>query len=270
MPSPSQWGLLNPVWSLSCYLGFLVLGTLCPTHSSAQPPELAIAIWLRLLVSACLNLLWLLLATPITVLCLTLLTMQFFVVHRNCCYEPWIHGARYIQKNKDCFIWRSWGASINFFMIFHQKMGKLDGEATSIKHSWKSCINRAPQPGSLSHPVAATHFLIFMWWIWLLPQASPSHSMKCHCCPSDNQACVPERAMLSRSFSCCTESLQMVTQLCKDEYFTQYHGFSEISEHNVENKNSQYEEALIINLFCLKSLIYRGPDLKTVDVNSPE
>lgn len=61
----------------------------------------------------------------------------------------------------------------------------------------------------------------------------------------------------------------MVTELCKDEYFTHYRCFTEISKQTVDNKNSQYVEALIINVFCLKSLTYRGLDLKTIDVTSP-
>lgn len=85
---------------------------------------------------------------------------------------------------------------------------------------------------ALSCSATVPHLLIFMEWIWLPPQA---HSPIQWTAAAVLQTIVPGRAVLRVGISCCAESLQTLTPLHKDEYFTHYHCFTDIYEQNVEN-----------------------------------
>lgn len=89
------------------------------------------------------------------------------------------------------------------------------------------------------------------------------------------QLCLCDKVVLRAGISCCAESLQTPTLLHKDEYFTHYHCFADISQQNGENK-SLYQSTTehSYNKFYLlpKKLSYFQGNLsqKSIDVNSSE
>lgn len=101
---------------------------------------------------------------------------QYFVVNRNCCYRPGIHGARslYEQKPKDGFVRRSFMVlPLNFSWVFIRKWWNLMAKLqASLKTAENSIFVGVPTQ-VLSCPATVTRLLISTQWIWLPPQAHP-------------------------------------------------------------------------------------------------